>query len=109
MDGPDRSCVALGWVVCISKRGVLWVLCYPKELLAPEGAFFSQLERFFLSVKTYGWGEGKWAVGIDIYTLLCMELMSNKDLPDSTGRSTQYSAVTCTGKESEKERMCVYV
>ena len=29
-----------------------------------------------------------YGVGIDIYTLLCMEWMSNKDLLYSTGKST---------------------
>ena len=37
-------------------------------------------------------------VGINIYTLLCMEWMSNKDQMQSTGKSTQYSVVTYMGK-----------
>ena len=47
--------------------------------------------------------------GIDIYTLLYMEYISNRDLLYSTGTSTQYSVVTYEGKESEKEWMYVYV
>ena len=55
-------------------------------------------------------GEGiKWEVEIDIYTLLYMEWMSNKDLLSSTGKFAQYSLVTYVGKESEKEWLYVYV
>ena len=32
-----------------------------------------------------------WEIGIDIYTLLYIKEMTNKDLPYSTGNSTQYS------------------
>ena len=35
--------------------------------------------------------------------------MSIKDLLYSTGKSTQYSVVTCMGKESKKEWIYVYV
>ena len=47
-------------------------------------------------------------VRIDIYTLIHMEWISNKNLLYSTGKSTQYSVVTYMGKEPEKEWMCIY-
>ena len=47
-------------------------------------------------------------VGIDMYTLLYVEWMSNNDLLYSTGKCTQWSVVTYLGKESEKEWINVY-
>ena len=53
-----------------------------------------------------------WEIGIDIYTLICIKYITNKDLLykkfkknllDSTGNSTQYSVMTYTGIESKKE------
>ena len=52
-------------------------------------------------------GGTKWEVGTDIYMLLYVEGISNKDLLYSTGKSTQHFAVTHVGKESEKECTCV--
>ena len=54
-------------------------------------------------------GGGKTGGWDDIVTLQYMEWMSNKDLPYSTGKSTQYSVVTYIEKESEKEWIYVYV
>ena len=54
-------------------------------------------------------GSIKWEIWINIHSLLCMEWMSNKDLLYSTGKSTQYSAVTYMGEEFEKEWIYVYV
>ena len=50
-----------------------------------------------------------WEIGIDIYTLLYIKQITDKDLRYSTGNSTQYSVVTYRGKGSEKEQMYVYV
>ena len=44
-----------------------------------------------------------WETGIDIYTLLYIKQIINKDLLNSTGNSTQYSIMTYMGKESKKE------
>ena len=44
-----------------------------------------------------------WEIGIDIYTLLYIKQITNKNLLYSTGNSTQYSVMTYTGKESKKE------
>ena len=52
----------------------------------------------------------KWEIGVGIYTLLCVKLVSNEELLYSTGKSTQYSVMAYVGKESEKESTygCVY-
>ena len=50
-----------------------------------------------------------WEIGIDIYTLLYIKQITNKDLLYSTGNSTQYSVMTYMGKESKKECIYVYV
>ena len=44
-----------------------------------------------------------WETGIDIYTLLCIKQIINKELPYSKGKSTQYSVMTRMEKESKKE------
>ena len=49
----------------------------------------------------------KWDLGINIYTLLYVKQIINKDVLDSTGNSTQYSLITYMAKESEKERVYV--
>ena len=65
--------------------------------------------------QTYGYQGGKgggginWETGIDIYTLLYIKQITNKDLLYSTGNSTQYSVMTYTGEDSEKEQVFVYV
>ena len=53
------------------------------------------------------WGEIDWEFGIDMYTLLYLKQMTNKDLLYSTGNSAQYSVITQMGKEFEKNR-CLY-
>ena len=50
-----------------------------------------------------------WKIGIDIYTLLYIKQITNKDLLYSTGNSTQYSVMAYMGKESKKEWIYVYV
>ena len=50
-----------------------------------------------------------WWFGIGIWTQLYMKWMVTGDLLYSTGNSTQYSVITYMGKESEKERICLYV
>ena len=46
--------------------------------------------------------------GINIYTLLYIKQITNKELLYSTGNCTQHSIITYTGKESEKEWIYVY-
>ena len=48
-------------------------------------------------------------IGIDIYTLLYIKYITNKNLLYSTGNSTQYSVMTYMGIESKKEWIYVYV
>ena len=55
------------------------------------------------------WGGINWKTGIDIYTLLYTEQITNKDLLYSTRNTTQYSVLTYMGKESKKEWIYVYV
>ena len=56
-----------------------------------------------------GWRWINWEIGIDIFTLLYIKQITNKDLLYSTGSSTQYSVMTYMGKESKKEWIYVYV
>ena len=46
-------------------------------------------------------------MGIDIYPLLHIKWITNKELWYSLGNFTQYSVMTYTGKESKKEWVCV--
>ena len=47
----------------------------------------------------YDWGGGmNQEIGIDIYTLLYIKLITNKDLLYSTGNSAQYTVMTYMGK-----------
>ena len=50
-----------------------------------------------------------WDIGIDLYTLLCMEQVTSENLPYSMGNSTQCSVVTQMGEESRREGISVYV
>ena len=50
-----------------------------------------------------------WEIGIDIYTLLCIKQITNKNLLYSTRNSIQYSVMTYMGIESKKEWIYVYV
>ena len=57
-----------------------------------------------------GWEEGLgWEFGIDIFTLLYLKQITNKDLLNSTGNSAQCSVKTYIGKEFEKEEIHIYV
>ena len=47
--------------------------------------------------------------GINIYTLLYIKQVTNKDLLYSTGNSTQGSVITYMRKEPKKELIHVYV
>ena len=48
-------------------------------------------------------GKDKLGDWVDIYMLLYIKQITNKDLLYSTGNSSQYSVMTCMGKESKKE------
>ena len=59
---------------------------------------------------TYGYQGGKsggginWEIGTDIYTLLYIKQITNKDQLYSTGNSTQYFIITYMEKECVKEQ-----
>ena len=48
-------------------------------------------------------GRINWEIGIDIYTLLHIKQITNKDLLYSTGNSTQYSVMAFIENESKEE------
>ena len=50
-----------------------------------------------------------WETGIDIYILLCIKYITNKDLTYTTRSSTQYSAMTYMGKQSKKKRLDICI
>ena len=52
---------------------------------------------------TKGEGEINWEIGTDIYTLLYIKYITDKDLLYSSGNSTQYSVMTYMRIESKKE------
>ena len=58
-------------------------------------------------------GKGKgginWEIGIDIYTLLYIKQITNKNVLYSTGNSFQCSVMTSMGMESRREWIYVYV
>ena len=56
-----------------------------------------------------GWGRINWEIGTDIYTLLYIKEITNKDLLFSTRNSSQYSVMTCMGKQSKKEWRYIYI
>ena len=53
------------------------------------------------------WGRINWEIGIDIYTLLYIKQITNRNPLYSTGNSTQHSIMIYMGKELEKK--CMYV
>ena len=52
---------------------------------------------------TRGWGGINWEIGIDIYTLLYIKYITNKNLLYSTGNCTQYCVITYNGRECKKK------
>ena len=64
-----------------------------------------------LQKTTYDYQVGKmnWETGIDIYTLLYIRKITNKDLLYSTGNTNQYTVMGYMGKESKKEQIYVYI
>ena len=57
----------------------------------------------WLPKRKHGWGGINEEFSVNIYTLLSVKQIINKDLLYSTGNSTQYSVVAYMGKESERE------
>ena len=50
-----------------------------------------------------------WEVEINIYTLIYVKSVTVKNALKSTGKSPQYSVMTCMGEESKQEWICICV
>ena len=50
-----------------------------------------------------GGGRDNYKVRMNIYTLLCIKQISNKDLLYSTGNYPKYFIIICKGKELKKD------
>ena len=50
-----------------------------------------------------------WGSEIGMFVVFYMEWIVNGDLLYNSENSTHLSVITCMGKESEKEWICVYV
>ena len=70
----------------------------------------SQKQKTYFTVTKGKRGEGiNWEIGTDIYTLLYIKQVTNKNLLYSTGNTTQYSVMTYIRKESKKEWIYIYI
>ena len=61
----------------------------------------SQMQKTNLWLPDDKGGGINWEIGIDIYTLLYIKQVTNKNLQYSTGNSTQYSVMAYMGKGSK--------
>ena len=62
--------------------------------------------------QTYGYQRGGWInqeFRVNIYTLVYIKQINNKDLLYSTGNYAQYFVITYQGKVSEKKQIYMYV
>ena len=90
----------------------MWNLKYDTNELIYKAETDSQTSKtnLWLPKGKHWWGGGiSQEFGINIYTLMYIKQIINKDLLYTTGNSTQYSVITYMGKESEKEWIYVYV
>ena len=70
----------------------------------------TDLENKIMAAKEEEWGEGIGrGLGIDMYTLLYLKWMTNKDLLYSTGNSTQCCVAAWMGREFRGEWIHAYV
>ena len=70
----------------------------------------TDLENKIMAAKEEEWGEGICrGLGIDMYTLLYLKWMTNKDLLYSTGNSTQCCVAAWMGREFRGEWIHAYV
>ena len=89
------------------------ISCFNHHLVYYPKIIFWDLKRFIcrptdikhklMVTKGEMWGERNQELGINIYILLYIRWITNKDLLSSTGKSAQYSVITSTRKEPEKE------
>ena len=54
-------------------------------------------------------GELNWKLVIDMYTVLYIKQITNKNLLYSAGNSTQHSAMAYAGKESKTVGICMHI
>ena len=92
MKKSDKEKYIISLICRIYKKGTN-ELIYKAEIRVPD------IEN---KLKVTGVREGQinWETGIDIYTLMFIKQVTNKDLLYSTGNSIYYSVVAYMGKES---------
>ena len=56
-----------------------------------------------------GGGGINWKIGIDVYTLLYIKYITNKELLYSTGNSTQYSLMVYMGNLKKSGDIYLYI
>ena len=84
-----------------------------KKKVIKKILFAQQKQTQISKADLWSLGEDMWRkginqeFGINIYTLLNIKQIINEDLLYCTGNSTQYSAITYIGKESENEQIYV--
>ena len=83
------------------------------NLLTKHKETYTHIKETYSYQRGKGWGKGiNQEFGINIYILLYIKWINNKDLLYSTGNYTQYLIITYNGNESEKEYnvyMYIYV
>ena len=50
-----------------------------------------------------------WEIGIEVYILLYIKQITNKNLPYSAVNSAQYIVIAYLGIKSKKKRECMYI
>ena len=71
---------------------------------------FADIENKIMVTKGESGKRQRWGVpGINLHTLPCVKQINGKDLLESPGHSTQHLRISYNGKESEKEKMCIYI
>ena len=81
--------------------------------MAQMNLFTKQKQTHRLRELTYGYQGGRegivWELGIDMYTLIYLKLITNQDLLHSTGNSAQCYVEACMGREFGGEWIHVYI
>ena len=60
----------------------------------------SQMQKTNLWLPWNKWGGTNWETGVDMYTLLYIKQITNKNLPHNTSNSAEYCVMAYIGKES---------
>ena len=68
-----------------------------------------QMQKTNLWLPGDGGGGINWKIRIDIYILLYIKQITNKDLLYSTGNPTQYPVMAYMGKESKRVDICICI